>query len=147
MKIISSIHTKICNCHDFNKCMKFYRRFKNKKQIVYHSLAYTRRQSSISFFIKYGTLFGSIITFMSCNDKQYAIIKRYSTKKRFSDYFSSSVYYKLLSKSIDVFFFVLEKSSFQLDVIDIHSSMQICIVIEEDDCFIVSPLLVYHEHD
>ncbi|CAF2855212.1 unnamed protein product [Rotaria sp. Silwood2] len=147
IQVISSVHTSLCHCHDLNQCIKFYRRFRNKKQIVYHSLAYTKRQSSVSYFVKYNSLFGIIITFMSCDDKQYAIIKRHAVKKKFSDYFVSSPYHSLLSKPIDTFFFVLEKQSLQFDVVDVYSSLDMCIVIEEDDCFIVSPLSIYHEHD
>jgi hypothetical protein len=68
-------------------------------------------------------------------------------KNRFSDNFISSSYYGILSKSIDSFFFVVDKISLQVDVFEIHNSMEMCIVIEEEDCFIVSPLSVYHEHD
>ncbi|CAF1285776.1 unnamed protein product [Rotaria sordida] len=147
VQMISSVHASICQCQVLNQCIKFYRRFRHKNQIIFHSLAYTKRQSSVSYFVKYNSLFGSIITFMSCNDKQYAIIKRYPIKKLFSDYFVSSPYYGRLMKPLDTFFFVLEKVSFQFDLVDVYSSLYMCVVIEEDDCLIVSPISVYHEHD
>jgi hypothetical protein len=84
---------------------------------------------------------------MWCNGKEYAIINRHMVKSRFSDHFISSYYYSILSKPIDSFFFVLNKVSTQFDVIDINTSMEMCIIFEEDDCLVVSPLSVYHEHD
>ncbi|CAF1367916.1 unnamed protein product [Rotaria sp. Silwood1] len=87
IEILPNIHQRFCNCSNVNNCMKFYQRFRNKQQIVYHSLEYTKKQSSVSYFIKYGSLFGIVIVFMSCNDKQYAVVKRHPIKKRFSDFF------------------------------------------------------------
>lgn len=141
------MHSSICDCNNIINCIQFYRRFRNEKEVVYHSLAYKKRQSSISYFIKYANLFGSIMVFMCCNGKEYAVINRHMLKSRFSDHFISSYYYNILSKPIDSFFFVLDKVSNRFDVIDLQNSMEMCIVIEEDDCFIVSPLSVYHEHD
>ena len=79
--------------------------------------------------------------------REYAIVNRHIEKSRFSDSLMSSSYYNILAKPIDAFFFVLSKESSKIDVIDVQSSIEMCIVIEEDDCFIVSPLSVYHEHD
>jgi hypothetical protein len=87
------------------------------------------------------------MVFMSCNDKQYAIIKRNPIRRRFSDFFVSSAYYSILNEPVDAFFFVLEKASFHFDVVDLESSMEMCIVVEDDDCFVVSPISVHHEHD
>ena len=84
---------------------------------------------------------------MRCNGKEYAIVNRHMVKSCFSDHFISSYYYHILSKPIDSFFFVLNKVSSRFDVVDINISMEMCIIIEEDDCFVVSPLSVYHEHD
>ncbi|CAF2085091.1 unnamed protein product [Rotaria magnacalcarata] len=116
-------------------------------RIIYHSLIYKKRQLSVSYFVKYGSLFGTIMTFIACNGKQYALIKRYEVKNLFSNCFVSSKYYSLLLISIDEFFFVLEKTSSQVDVVDAYSSLDICIVIEEVDSFVVSPMSAYHEHD
>jgi len=74
------MHSSICDCHNIINCIQFYRRFRNEKEVVYHSLAYKKRQSSISYFIKYGNLFGSIVVFMYCNGKEYAIINRHTLK-------------------------------------------------------------------
>ena len=84
---------------------------------------------------------------MGCNGKEYAIINRHMLKNPFSDIFISSSYYEKLSRSIDSLFFVLEKVSGQCDIFDMYHSMEMCIVIEEEECFVVSPLSVYHEHD
>ena len=59
----------------------------------------------------------------------------------------SSSYYNALSKPMDSFLFILNKQSHQLDVFDAHMFMEMCIIIEEDSCLVVSPLSVYHEHD
>lgn len=115
--------------------------------MVYHSLQYKKRQSSISYFIKYGSLFGEIVIFVHCSGKQYAIVRRYSIKSKFSDYFISSTYYGILFKPIDYFFFVLEKLSYHLDIIDIDSIADMCILIEGEDFFIASPISSSHEHD
>lgn len=142
-----NIHTSICDCKNLDTCIRFYRRYRNKDNVIFHSLSYNKRQLSISFFVKYGSLFGSILTFMNCNNKKYAIIKRYPIKKLFSECFISSIYYGLLSKSVDQFFFILDKVASQFDIVDIHSSFDMCIVIEEEDCYVVSPLSSYYEHD
>ena len=145
--MIPTIHEKCCGCWDTKNCIQFYRRFRNQRQIVYHSLAYTKRQSSMSYFVKYGSFFGAIIVFIHCNGKQYAIINRYSIKKKFSDYLISSNYYNVLLKSIDSFFFVLEKQSHHVDITDIISITDMCILIEEENSFVVSPISSSHEHD
>lgn len=146
-KIILDFHNQYCDCSDTNTCIKYYRRFKSKQHIIYHSLAYTKRQSSVSYFIKYGSLFGAIIVFFRCSGRQYAIVRRHSIKTKFSDYFMASNYYDILSKSIDSFFYVLENLSYYVDVIDVNSITDMCILMEDEDTYIVSPISGSHEHD
>lgn len=130
-----------------NCCVKFYCRFENKKNIVYHSLAYKRRQSSVSYFIKYENSFGSILVFITCNGKEYAIVNHHALMNPFSDYFISSSYHNILSKPVDSFFFIVGKMPDRFDVIDVHSFIEMCVIVEEEHHFVVSPISAYHEHD
>jgi hypothetical protein len=146
-KILPNIHDKICNCFNIRNCSRFYRRLMDKKKVVFHSLAYQKRQSSISYFIKYGSLFGAVLVYMFCSNDQYAIVKRYKNKKRFSDHFISFPYYALLAEPVDNFLCVLEKETLEYDVVNVNSSIYMCIIVEENDLLYVSSVFVYHEHD
>ncbi|CAF4578955.1 unnamed protein product, partial [Rotaria socialis] len=72
-------HLTVCNCGNFDQCLRIYRRCVIDKN-VYHSLIYTRRNSTISFLVQYYTnqgdpSFGKIRYFFTSNNKTYAIIK------------------------------------------------------------------------
>ena len=84
---------------------------------------------------------------MSCNGKNYAIVKHHAVKSRFSDHFASSKYYESLQEPTDNLFYALEKCSIQIDLVSVENGIDMCIVFEDDDSEIVSPLSVYHEHD
>jgi hypothetical protein len=145
--LIPNIHASLCNCNDLANCLKFYRRYRNKNLNIYHSLSYAKRQSSVSYFIKYGSSYGSIVTFFSCNKKAYAVIQRYSMKNLFSEYITSSPYHNILSKSMDSFFVVLNDVSTEFDIIGVQNVMDMCIVIEQKGSLVVTPLSAVYEHD
>ncbi|CAF3190019.1 unnamed protein product, partial [Rotaria socialis] len=71
-------HLTVCNCGNFDQCLRIYRRCVIDKN-VYHSLIYTRRNSTISFLVQYYTnqgdpSFGKIRYFFTSNNKTYAVI-------------------------------------------------------------------------
>lgn len=147
LKKLPEIHLAICGCQNLVNCVTFYQRFRNNQGIVFHSLSYKKRNNSLSYMVKYGKLFGEIAVFMQCNGIEYAIINRLKEKHSFSSYFAASRYYCILNKPLDCFFYTLVKESNQIDVVKIEPSMKMCIAVEENDCFIVSPLSVHYEHD
>ncbi|CAF4978365.1 unnamed protein product, partial [Rotaria magnacalcarata] len=51
---ITQHHLTVWNCGSFDQCLRIYRRCVIDKK-VYHSLIYTRRNSTISFFVQYYT--------------------------------------------------------------------------------------------
>lgn len=47
-------HLTVCNCDKPDHCARIYRRCIADKK-VYHSLIYTRRNATVSFFVQYHT--------------------------------------------------------------------------------------------
>lgn len=108
-------HVEICNCNDFHKCVKTYRRCLVSKS-MYHSLQYTKRKSTISYFVKYLFRsnvfeFGVIEVFFEYQQRTYALVNRFQVVNAFSDYLKKSRYYELLKQPLDNIFFVLEKTN------------------------------------
>lgn len=119
---------------------------------MFHSLIYTRRNSTTSFFVQYrynGTdyNFGKIRLFFTLKEDTFALIEHHSVQKKFSDFFLCSKYHELLRKSIDVFFFVLMPQLSALRCVSINEIENHCICFQFLNSIIVTPLSVSHEHD
>ena len=144
-------HLTICGCDRPYHCVQLFRRCIIDKR-VYHSLIYSRRNSSISYFVQYrqsqsGIGFGKIKFFLTLNCEKYALIEHYEIKNKFSEFFRSSFYYHSLRKSIDFFFFVLYSSASSTHCVPISSIENYCIVFQKTPHIIVTPLSIDYEHD
>ena len=102
-------HRMVCRCNKPDQCVRIYRRCVVDKK-VYHSLVYSRRNSTISFFVQYyqkqeNSNFGKIRYFYISNNETFAVIDHYEVKNKFSEFFISTSYYELLRRFIDPFFY------------------------------------------
>lgn len=150
---IDRFHSKTCGCDELNCCCLTYRRFVIHNQ-MFHSLAYNRRQNSVSYFVSYRLTedgsddrFGVIESFFTCNDVGYAVIRAHDVKCLFSDYFHDSSYYYLLKQPIDKLYFILEKQYSRIDLVRTDYIQSHCIVVYKNDHLFVSKILCYDEHD
>ncbi len=147
---ISQHHLLVCGCDKPYQCVQVFRRCIIDKK-VYHSLIYSRRNSTISYFVQYyennEINIGKIKLFFTSNNGEYALIEHHGIKTKFSDFFKSSSYYKLLCKSIDYFFFVLYSHTSLVHCVPISSIENYCVVFEKNHHMIVTPLSIYYEHD
>lgn len=147
-------HTHLCStCNGLDQCFVVYRRFVIQQR-MFHSLIYNRRRQSISYFVEYRLSddaehqrFGSIHYFFIHQQRGYAIIGRHSVKHAYSDFFKASKYYDLLKDPLNVLFFVLEKYSQRIDLVQTHCITNHCIVIDTNDSFVVTPVSNHNEHD
>ena len=143
-------HLVVCNCGKLDQCVHTYRRCIIDTK-VYHSLIYTRRNSTISFFVQYYTNqgdsnFGKIRYFFTSNNDTFAVIDHHEIKKKFSNFISTS-YCELLRKSIDSFFYVLYFESSVVHCVPIALIRNHCIIFEMNNCIIASPISGYGEHN
>lgn len=146
-----SWHKSVCNCNQTATCIVIYYRCVIKKQI-YHSLSYPRRQSTKSYFVKYTNdrreiLFGAIQLFFTYKGSTLALINNYAKKHLFSDVFASSSYHSFLSKYINTFFYLLEENPSSFHYVPIYQILNLCVVFENDDCIILTPVSQAYEHD
>lgn len=146
-------HQRLCGCNGLDKCLVLYRRCFVRERL-FHSLLYQKRQRCISYFIQYSSNddgeqrhFGAIEYFFTCHGKSFALVHRYPVKQLYSEFYRTSRYFSLLKKALDSFFFVLKSESSQLDVILVEQICIHCIMIEENEYFIVTPISSYNEHD
>ena len=148
---INRSHQSMCNCDGSKACVQFYRRYRSK-HLVYHSLLYTKRGSSISFFIHYSEdgepdLFGSVEVYFSCTDKKYALINHYEAKSLFTDYFVSSRYHPHLLTATNAYFHVLHQTSTHQKIVLVERIKSMCIVFHFSDSYVVTPVSSSYEHD
>ncbi|CAF1171092.1 unnamed protein product [Rotaria sordida] len=148
---VTQCHLMTCSCDKPEQCIRVYRRCMIDKRI-YHSLIYSRRNSTVSFFIQYNrnqddSNFGKIRYFFTSNNETFAVIEHHEIKNKFSQFFNLTSYYDLLRKSIDSFFYVLYSKAFSLHYVPITSIRNHCIIFEMTDYIIVTPISVYGEHD
>jgi hypothetical protein len=120
--------------------------------MVYHSLIYPRRGSTLSYFVQYSkdceeNLFGIVELFFTCNNKSYALIHNHSVKHLFTDVLLSSKYHFVLLKVLDMYFYVLHRTSTFCDIVTIDSITNLCIIFTFDDSLVVTPLSSSYEHD
>ncbi|CAF1513578.1 unnamed protein product, partial [Didymodactylos carnosus] len=86
---IKQYHDIYCNCNSINQCIQTYRRCIVNGQ-THHSLAYTRRQISTSYFIQYKNLnnghhmFGKIVLFFKLGLQTRAGFEQFTIKHEFS---------------------------------------------------------------
>lgn len=144
-------HRMICNCDKLDQCVHIFRRCVIDRK-MYHSLIYSRRNSTISYFVQYyekqeDCKFGKIRYFFTSNDKTFAVIDHYKVKNNFSEFFISTPYYKLLRKSINTFFHVLSSHSSSVNCVPVALIRNHCIIFEMTNYIIVTPLSAYDEHD
>jgi hypothetical protein len=148
------LHAQVCDCDQPRQCIIIYKRFNDSNGHTFHSMMYSRRGRSISYFTEYRAInksrrYGAIVLFYSTNNgtKSFALIDRYRPKRAFSDHFKKSKYYSRLKAPLDSLFFVLENSSTSRDIIRTDFIVKHCIVFQQDDCKIVTPVSTYDEHD
>jgi hypothetical protein len=144
-------HQTLCGCAQMSLCIVVYRRCMINNQ-CYHSLLYTKRQSTVSYFVSYiddhgRVSFGSIELYFTCGGKAFALIDHHPVRYPFSDNFLSTSYYPLLSNLIDVFFHVLEPKSSTFHCVPTGNVSNFCIVFEGDQSLIVTPVSTAFEHD
>lgn len=150
---LKEFHSRVCGCDHFVLCVKAYRRY-IIHQRMYHSLLYTKRQSSISYIVQYISTFndpkkrfGIVDLFFISNGFSYAAIKYYPFKQLYSEFFQGSSYYQLLKEPIDRLYFVLDKCYCELEIVSVERILNHCIVIEKKHYLLVTNILSYNEHD
>ena len=151
VKDIAVHHQILCGCDKINSCVVVYRRCLIKTT-VYHSLAYLKRRSTISYFVQYvdskrNTVFGSIKFFFTYRGQTFALINHHPSRDLFSNQFVSSEYHPLLCKCIDIYFHLLVMNSSSVSCIPIDNVQNMCVVFEKKDYLIVTPLSIGYEHD
>ena len=149
--IIEQRHTILCSCENIKQCVVIFRRCHMHSK-VYHSMLYSRRQRSVSYFVQYRNehmvlKYGKIILFFTCKNQHFAIIEHHRTLTAFSEQLKSSQYYNLLKNVVDLFFSRVEIHSFDCICIPISFISKHCVVFEADRCFIVTPVSDCEEHD
>lgn len=151
LNYVNQYHLSVCGCENPEQCVIIFRRCIIDGK-MFHSLLYTRRGSTVSYFVRYRhhpneNSFGKIHFFFSFKEETFALIENHSAKDKFSHFFSHSRYSQLLSKSIDSFYCVLSKDFSSMHCVSVNSIENHCIVFERPDCLLVTPLSTYHEHD
>lgn len=151
--MISTYHNSLCDCDQLNSCCKVYRRYSIHEKI-FHSLIYTRRMNSVSYFVRYRSgidmepdRFGMIDLFFTCNDRGYAAIMNHRVNAQFSDRFKESSYYRSLRIPIDYFYHLVEKIHRHVDLVPVDLIINHCIIVEQNDHLLVTDVLSYDEHD
>jgi hypothetical protein len=148
---LSTWHENVCGCDETTTCVIVYRRCLIRNQI-YHSLHYSKRQSTVSYFVQYTTndhdsLFGSIKYFFTYKGSSFALINNHPSLKQFSDIFISSSYHALLSECINSYFYIIGTNGSSFHHVPMQKILNLCIVFKEDDFIIVTPISAAHEHD
>ncbi|CAF3411283.1 unnamed protein product [Rotaria socialis] len=148
---LQEYHNALCSCDKIDQCVSIYRRCQ-LKHMVYHSLLYRRRGSSVSYFVQYSkghddNLFGKIDLFFKCNNKNFALIHNHRLKYLFTDYFLSSNYHDIFLKALNVYFYVLHHTSTLTDVVTVDNISNMCVVFTFNDSLVVTPLSSSYEHD
>ena len=144
-------HISSCGCEEPHQCMVIFRRCVIDGK-MFHSLIYTRRGSTVSYFVQYrhhfnDKSFGKIRFFFSLNQETFALIENHPPQAQFSEFLSNSLYCQLLSKPIDSFYFVLSNESSSTHCVPVNCIENHCIVFERPNCILVTPLSICHEHD
>ncbi|CAF2156524.1 unnamed protein product [Rotaria magnacalcarata] len=138
-------------CNQATTCTKIYNRC-IINGTMYHSLGYTKRQSTMSYFVKYtnndhSILFGSIELFFKYKDFNFALINHHINQKLFSDIFSSTSYHSLLSKCINSYYYILQSKASLCHYVPVHHILNLCVVFEKENFIIVTPISRGYEHD
>ncbi len=151
-KLLNS-HKQLCGCNNFRECIKPYRRCVVSK-IMYHSLQYTKRKSTISYFVRYLFRpnmfeFGMIEVFFRYQGQTYALVKNFQVVNAFSDYLTDSHYYELLKQPINKFFFVLKKTNNNsiVSVEKLEKHMILFEDIPQKGLILATPVSSMNEHD
>lgn len=154
-KFVSVHHKNTCNCNlPIKRCLRFYQRYVILGR-TFHSLSYNKRGSSNSYVVQYSSTslvndicFGEVIIFYQDQFNSYALVKQYSIKCLFSDYFKPSKYYKTICEPIDAFFFILVPAETYI-CLPVKNILKHCVVFQNDNCksVIVTPISSYDEHD
>ncbi|CAM4829295.1 unnamed protein product [Rotaria magnacalcarata] len=144
-------HEHECGCNQATTCTKIYNRC-IINGTMYHSLGYTKRQSTMSYFVKYtnndhSILFGSIELFFKYKDFNFALINHHINQKLFSDIFSSTSYHSLLSKCINSYYYILQSKASLCHYVPVHHILNLCVVFEKENFIIVTPISRGYEHD
>ena len=150
---ILSAHSNICGCSTANDSLKLFRRCVIRRH-VYHSMHCTKRQKSVSFFIRYRDSdnpveyrFGKIIIFFKYLTSSYAFIERYPVIQKFSELLPSP-HYRLLHKPVNELFFIISQTrSSNLEPILLSRILDHCIVFDCIEYQITTPVSSYDEHD
>ncbi|CAF3121443.1 unnamed protein product [Rotaria sp. Silwood2] len=146
-------HQQMCNCNNYNMCIKTYRRCRVLKQI-FHSLQYIKRKNTISYFVQYlfrsnQTEFGTIKIFFQHHGQTFALIQHFQVINAFSDYLKESRYYDLLKQSIDNFYFVLKKTNINR-IVSVEKIQKHLIIFEDalgKSHVLTTPVSSMTEHD
>jgi hypothetical protein len=148
---VNQFHGSSCGCEEPDQCMVVFHRCIIDGR-MFHSLLYTRRGTSVSYFVQYrhhlnNKNFGKIRLFFSSNRVTFALIEHHPMKAKFSEFLSSSPHLQLLSKSINSFFFVLSLDPSSVHCVPVNCIENHCIVFERPNFALVTPLSICHEHD
>lgn len=153
LDVVTRYHHSICDCDKLESCCEIYRRYSIHRK-MFHSLIYTRRIGSISYFVRYKSgnsvrpdQFGAIELFFTCRNDGYAVIKSHRVNGNFSDCFNESSYYQLLKQPIEKLYYLLERNYSRIDVVPVDLIVNHCILVEQDHHLLVTNILSYHEHD
>lgn len=151
IKELFTWHENVCGCNETTTCLIIYRRCLIRNQI-YHSLHYSKRQSTVSYFVRYTNndndlLFGSIEYFFTYKGSSFALINNHLNIKPFSDIFVSSSYHPLLSECINSYFYILQANGSSFHHVPIQNILNLCIVFEDVNSIITTPVFAAYEHD
>ena len=150
---VSEVHQRLCGCLSIGQCIIGYRRCRTEKKL-FHSLSYSRRKRSCSYFVRCQDkdlgefFFGKIVVFFMCKCLAFALIQIYQCQGSFSDLLRSSRSYFLVKNSVDRLFFLLSGTpSLELRAVSINSIVDHCIVFNHEQHLIATPVSSYDEHN
>jgi hypothetical protein len=147
------VHDQSCTCQSVNSCVNGFQRYRISRK-CFHSLAYSRRQKSVSYFVRCQKencvefLFGKIVIFFTHGGSTFALLQVHPVQSYCSDFFQASESYFLLKKPLDRLFFLLSLSPLpELEACPIDLLLDHCIVFSHEKHLIVTPVSSYDEHN
>ena len=150
---VVDIHKQLCDCPSIDQCVRGFQRCQTNRK-CFHSLSYTRRRKSVSFFVRYSGkdsasfFFGKIIIFFTCKTSTFALVQVYPLEKSFSDLFRASQSYFLMRNSLDRLFYLLSPTpSLQLQVVLVDDLVDHCIIFDHKQHLVATPVSSYDEHN
>ena len=146
-------HDQSCVCQLINSCLSGFQRWRVNRK-CFHSLSYSRRQKSVSYFVRCQRqnstefLFGKIVIFFTHGPSNFALLQVHPAQNHYSDSFQASDSYFLLKKPLDRLFFRLSLNPLpELEACPLDTLLDHCIVFTRETHLIATPVSSYDEHN